>query len=61
MLYFPQPDPMSGQAIGEHRRRFGWSSDITLITCNEYAIPLMTGDKDGKQSQTYQTGIVALK
>ena len=61
MLYFPQPDPMSGRAIGEHRRIFGWSSNITLITCNEYAIPLMTGDKDGKQSQTYQTGIVALK
>ena len=49
---FPQPDPISGQAIREHRRRFVWSSDVTPMSCNEHATPWMTGHKDSKQSQT---------
>lgn len=45
MLYCPQPVPPSAQIIRKPRRRFTWSSDITPVSCNEYVIPLMTGDK----------------
>lgn len=53
--------PPLGKAIAEHRRRCSPSTNIAQISRNDYTILLMTGDKDGKQSQTYQTGIVLLK
>lgn len=45
MLYCLQPVPFSGQTIRKPRRRFTCCSDINPVSCNEYVIPLMTGDK----------------
>lgn len=45
MLCCPQPVPPSGQIIRKPRRRFTRNNDINPVSCNEYVIPLMTGDK----------------